>query len=177
MRQLTVTVPGGRLSVIDEGDGPPILLLHAGIVDARAWDPLVPHLVAAGYRAIRFDARGYGQSETDDVPERSGGAHAGRSPSRRTRGSGVRRRAERRPGATAGPVRLIQSRLGPDVDEYRGCRFLPRQNCGSPVVEERFVGNHDQVGRLDEAALENRRLVDPGKGRHRRPAALRLPLS
>jgi len=115
MRQLTVTVPGGRLSVIDEGDGPPILLLHAGIVDARAWDPLVPHLVAAGYRAIRFDARGYGQSETDDVPERSGGAHAGRSPSRRTRGSGVRRRAERRPGATAGPVRLIQSRRGPDV--------------------------------------------------------------
>jgi len=67
MRQLTVPFPGGRLSVVDEGEGPPILLLHAGIVDARAWDPLVPHLVAAGYRAIRFDARGYGRSETEDV--------------------------------------------------------------------------------------------------------------
>ena len=67
MRQLTVPVPGGHLSVVDDGDGPPILLLHAGIVDARAWEPLVPHLVAAGYRAIRFDARGYGQSETEDV--------------------------------------------------------------------------------------------------------------
>ena len=67
MRQLTVTVQGGRLSVVDEGDGPPILLLHASIVDARAWEPLVPHLVAAGYRAIRFDARGYGRSSTEDV--------------------------------------------------------------------------------------------------------------
>ena len=67
MRQLTVTVPGCRLSVLDDGEGSPVLLLHAGIVDARAWEPLVPHLVAAGYRAIRFDARGYGQSATDDV--------------------------------------------------------------------------------------------------------------
>ena len=67
MRQQAVPVPGGRLSVVDEGDGPSVLLLHAGIVDARAWDPLVPHLLAAGYRAIRFDARGYGQSETEDV--------------------------------------------------------------------------------------------------------------
>ena len=67
MPQLNVPVPGGRLPVVDEGDGPPILLLHAGIVDSRAWEPLVPHLVAAGYRAIRFDARGYGRSETADV--------------------------------------------------------------------------------------------------------------
>ncbi len=67
MNQLTVDVPGGRLAVVDEGAGPPILLFHAGIVDARAWEPLVPHLVAAGYRAIRFDARWAGRSETEDV--------------------------------------------------------------------------------------------------------------
>jgi pimeloyl-ACP methyl ester carboxylesterase len=67
MALLTVPVPGGRLLVVDEGTGPPILLLHAGIVDSRAWDPLVPHLLAAGFRAIRFDARGFGRSETDDV--------------------------------------------------------------------------------------------------------------
>lgn len=67
MRQLTVSVPGGRLSVLDDGDGPPVVLLHAGIVDARAWEPLVPELVSAGYRAIRYDARGYGRSETEDV--------------------------------------------------------------------------------------------------------------
>jgi len=67
MRRLTVPVPGGRLFVVDEGAGPPILLLHAGIVDSRAWEPIVPDLVAAGYRVIRYDARGFGRSETDDV--------------------------------------------------------------------------------------------------------------
>ncbi len=67
MPQLMVPVPGGRLSVFDDGSGLPILMLHAGIVDARAWEPLVPYLRAAGYRAIRYDARGFGQSETEDV--------------------------------------------------------------------------------------------------------------
>jgi len=60
-------VQGGRLHVVVDGDGPPILLVHAGIVDLRAWDPLVPHLVEAGHRAVRYDARGYGRSTTEDV--------------------------------------------------------------------------------------------------------------
>lgn len=63
-----VAVPGGRLFVVDEGAGPPVVLLHAGIVDHRSWDGLVPHLVGAGYRVVRFDARGWGRSTTDDVP-------------------------------------------------------------------------------------------------------------
>lgn len=62
-----IDVPGGRLFVVDEGDGPPVVLLHAGIVDLRAWDPFVPHLLAAGHRAVRFDARAWGQSTTEDV--------------------------------------------------------------------------------------------------------------
>ena len=62
-----VDVPGGRLFVVDEGDGPPVVLLHAGIVDLRSWDGLVPHLVAAGYRAVRYDARAWGRSTTEDV--------------------------------------------------------------------------------------------------------------
>jgi 3-oxoadipate enol-lactonase len=63
-----IDVPGGRLFVVDEGDGPPVVLLHAGIVDLRSWDDLVPHLVEAGYRAVRYDARAWGRSTTDDVP-------------------------------------------------------------------------------------------------------------
>lgn len=62
-----VAVPGGRLLVVDEGTGPPIVLLHAGIADHRAWEALVPPLTAAGYRAIRYDARGFGASTTEDV--------------------------------------------------------------------------------------------------------------
>jgi len=67
VRELMIPVPGGRLFAVDEGSGPPIVLLHAGIVDSRAWEPLVPRLVAAGHRVIRYDARGFGRSETEDV--------------------------------------------------------------------------------------------------------------
>ena len=62
-----VPVPGGRIHARDEGDGPPILLVHAGIVDLRAWDALTPLLVARGLRAIRYDMRGHGSTETDAV--------------------------------------------------------------------------------------------------------------
>ena len=62
-----IDVPGGRLFVVDEGDGPPVALLHAGIVDLRAWDVFVPHLVEAGFRAVRYDARAWGRSTTADV--------------------------------------------------------------------------------------------------------------
>lgn len=62
-----VDVPGGRLFVVSDGEGPPIVLLHASIADHRAWDALVPGLVAAGYRAVRFDLRAFGRSTTDDV--------------------------------------------------------------------------------------------------------------
>lgn len=62
-----VDVPGGRLFVTDEGAGPPIALLHAGVADRRAWDALVPPLAASGHRVVRHDARGFGESTTDDV--------------------------------------------------------------------------------------------------------------
>ena len=62
-----IGVRGARLHARVDGDGPPIVLVHAGIVDSRAWDPLVPLLTGAGYRAIRYDIRGFGRSETEDV--------------------------------------------------------------------------------------------------------------
>jgi len=62
-----VGVPGGRLFVVDEGTGPPVILLHAGIADLRSWDDLVAPLAAAGYRVVRYDGRGFGGSTTDDV--------------------------------------------------------------------------------------------------------------
>jgi|tagenome__1003787_1003787.scaffolds.fasta_scaffold20650546_2 3-oxoadipate enol-lactonase len=64
----SIEVPGGSLHVVDDGAGPPILLLHAGVADLRAWNEVVPPLVAAGYRVIRYDARGYGRSTTEDIP-------------------------------------------------------------------------------------------------------------
>jgi 3-oxoadipate enol-lactonase len=66
-RERFIPVPGGRLFAVEEGVGPPVVLLHAGIADLRAWDPLVPHLVAAGFRTVRYDLRGFGRSETEAV--------------------------------------------------------------------------------------------------------------
>lgn len=64
-----IDVAGGRLAAQDEGprDGSPILLVHSAIVNRRSWDPVVPHLVGAGYRVIRYDMRGFGDSTSDPV--------------------------------------------------------------------------------------------------------------
>src|SRR5262249_27087673 len=60
-------VPGGRLALEDEGAGPPILLVHSAIVNRRSWDALTPLLVGAGYRVIRYDMRGFGESTAEAV--------------------------------------------------------------------------------------------------------------
>ncbi|MFI6484837.1 alpha/beta fold hydrolase [Nonomuraea sp. NPDC050663] len=44
------------------GDGPAVLLLHSGVCDRRMWDGQVQPLVAAGYRVVRPDLRGFGDS-------------------------------------------------------------------------------------------------------------------
>ncbi|HEX2102783.1 MAG TPA: alpha/beta hydrolase [Solirubrobacteraceae bacterium] len=44
------------------GDGPPVLLVHAGIADSRMWEPLAERLVAAGRRVVAPDLRGFGRS-------------------------------------------------------------------------------------------------------------------
>jgi pimeloyl-ACP methyl ester carboxylesterase len=62
-----VAAPGGSLNVVDEGQGPPIVLIHAGVANLRAWGDVVPPLTAAGYRVIRYDLRGFGESKTEDV--------------------------------------------------------------------------------------------------------------
>ena len=63
-----IDVPGGRLYSVSDGEGPPIVLIHAGIADLRAWDPMIDGLVAAGFTAIRHDLRAFGRSTTEDVP-------------------------------------------------------------------------------------------------------------
>ena len=62
-----IEVPGGRLFTTSDGYGPPIVLMHAAIANLRAWDAMVPGLVAAGYLVVRYDYRSFGRSTTDDV--------------------------------------------------------------------------------------------------------------
>jgi 3-oxoadipate enol-lactonase len=61
-----VAVPGGSLYYEVDGDGPAVLLIHAGIANLRMWDPQVP-VVAANHRVIRYDTRGFGKTETEAV--------------------------------------------------------------------------------------------------------------
>src|SRR5215472_5269572 len=46
----------------DHGAGQPVVLIHGYPVSGRAWDRQVPALLAAGYRVITYDRRGFGQS-------------------------------------------------------------------------------------------------------------------
>jgi 3-oxoadipate enol-lactonase len=61
-----VPVSGGRLYYEVDGEGPPLVLIHAGIANLRQWDPQVPAF-AERYRVIRYDTRGFGRSESEHV--------------------------------------------------------------------------------------------------------------
>ena len=43
------------------GDGPPVVLLHAGVADRRAWHEIAPRL-AGRFDVIAYDRRGYGET-------------------------------------------------------------------------------------------------------------------
>ena len=45
------------------GQGTTILLLHHGFGCTKMWKDIYPSLVAAGYRVVMYDRRGYGRSE------------------------------------------------------------------------------------------------------------------
>lgn len=46
----------------DHGSGKPVVLIHGWPLSGRAWEAQVPVLVAAGYRVITYDRRGFGSS-------------------------------------------------------------------------------------------------------------------
>jgi pimeloyl-ACP methyl ester carboxylesterase len=57
------TAPSGSAQVayLDEGAGPPVLLLHAGVNDKRSWRHVVADL-APTHRVLVPDRRGYGET-------------------------------------------------------------------------------------------------------------------
>src|SRR4051794_33940355 len=50
------------------GHGPAVVLLHSTGCDRRMWDPQLPALVNAGYRVVRCDLRGFGQTPMPTRP-------------------------------------------------------------------------------------------------------------
>jgi non-heme chloroperoxidase len=51
----------------DHGSGPAVVLLHGWPVDSRSWEPQLYPLLAAGYRVITYDRRGFGRSSRPTV--------------------------------------------------------------------------------------------------------------
>ncbi|MER8225091.1 alpha/beta hydrolase [Streptomyces sp. NPDC094143] len=57
-----VPSPAGRVHLVEQGDGPLVLLLHGFPESWYAWRHQLPVLAGAGYRAVAVDVRGYGRS-------------------------------------------------------------------------------------------------------------------
>lgn len=61
------SVENGELYYESMGDGPAILLLHAGVADHTMWEPQMAPF-SESHKVITYDLRGYGQSRTEAAP-------------------------------------------------------------------------------------------------------------
>jgi pimeloyl-ACP methyl ester carboxylesterase len=60
-------IDGVKLAYEERGSGQPVLLIHG--TGGSVWDPLPEQLAAAGYRAIYYDRRGFGESKHDPIKD------------------------------------------------------------------------------------------------------------
>ena len=98
----TLDLPEGKkIAYREEGDGPPLLLVHGSPGDSRSWGRVVPHLKDR-FRVLAVDLPGYGGS--DRVPDEPVGRAA-------TMGAAVARLAEQ----CGQPVRLAGHSYGGGV--------------------------------------------------------------
>src|SRR6516164_9403077 len=58
-----VAIPGVRLAYDSAGQGTAVVFLNGGLLDRRQWDGQFTYF-AQNYRAIRYDMRSSGESET-----------------------------------------------------------------------------------------------------------------
>lgn len=67
----TVELGCGRVSFLDRGSGPVVLLIHGNSSFSGVFERILDALVAAGYRVIVVDLPGHGLSEDARDPERN----------------------------------------------------------------------------------------------------------
>lgn len=67
--ETAVDVDGTEIHVHEAGDGPPVVLLHGGIIDAATvtWSPVLERL-AADHHVVAPDLMGYGESDLPQGP-------------------------------------------------------------------------------------------------------------
>ncbi|MEO8361655.1 MAG: alpha/beta fold hydrolase [Vicinamibacteria bacterium] len=59
-----IEVPHGRIAYEEAGSGPPLILLHDGLLPGATWDAQMEPL-AKHFRVIRYDRRRYGKSTSE----------------------------------------------------------------------------------------------------------------
>jgi pimeloyl-ACP methyl ester carboxylesterase len=62
-----IEIEGAMLSGVELGEGLPVIFLHAGVCDKRMWLDQMQAVAAAGWHAIAYDRRGYGETQSADV--------------------------------------------------------------------------------------------------------------
>lgn len=63
-----VRLDGATFSGEADGFGLPVVFLHAEVTDKRMWTSQMKELADAGFHVISYDRRGFGDTESPDVP-------------------------------------------------------------------------------------------------------------
>ncbi|KKB12847.1 hypothetical protein VE25_05260 [Devosia geojensis] len=61
-----IDLASARLAGQESGTGLPVVFLHAGVADSRMWASQIEAVAEAGFRAVAYDRRGFGESESAD---------------------------------------------------------------------------------------------------------------
>lgn len=61
-----IEVGGAVIAGAEAGEGLPVIFLHAGVCDHRMWHAQMEAVAAAGFHAVAYDRRGYGETTSPD---------------------------------------------------------------------------------------------------------------
>lgn len=66
----SIAIGAATLPAVIDGpdDGIPVVFLHAGVCDHRMWSGQLEAVADAGYRALAYTRRGYGEADSPDEP-------------------------------------------------------------------------------------------------------------
>jgi pimeloyl-ACP methyl ester carboxylesterase len=64
----SLDVGAATLAGVGQGEGLPVVFLHAGVCDKRMWLDQMQAVADRGWHAIAYDRRGYGETESPDEP-------------------------------------------------------------------------------------------------------------
>lgn len=62
---MSIQIDSAQFALVDQGEGVPLIFLHAGVTDQRMWQSQVALVADLGYRAIAYDRRGFGDTSCD----------------------------------------------------------------------------------------------------------------